>query len=163
MFGKMDDMVAPTPEGVDSCEKAGLCSPAEANAMRSCAVLQAKLPDQYRVVGHSDGANHPWVRVAARWDGKAVDGDVSKELGEAVKPLTVSFAGFAGGMFAWMVQAPPPEEFGKEPEPAVEGAPHMQIAPSLLKEPDQKPAPAADDSAAMFAPDKPAPAPSKTK
>lgn len=123
MFAKYDDAVMPSPEGMDSLGKAGLCSPDDMAAMRACAALSGKLPANYRVMGHRTGAEHPWVQVAARWDGKRIDGDVSKEIKEAVKPLAVSYAGFADGMFAWMVEAPTPETWAK---PAKDEPPKAQ-------------------------------------
>jgi hypothetical protein len=126
MFAKYDDAVKPTKEGIESLAIRHLCSPGEMAAMRSMAALRAKLPDAYRVVGHRPGVDHPWVHVAARWDGNALSDDVSAEIREAVKPMMVRYAGFDDGMFSWMVQAPTPEdeETSKDaPKAQAEGTP----------------------------------------
>jgi hypothetical protein len=116
MFAK-DDKTAMTKEGVDSLLKAGLCSSHEAAAMAAMVMLQAKVPPAYKVMGQRNGADHPWMIVTARWDGKPVDGDVSKELADAVKPLAISYAGFVDGMFSWAVEAPTEETWVEKPDP----------------------------------------------
>ena len=110
MFAKFDDSVTPTSDGLDSLRQAGMCTDEHLAMMRSMMLLQAKLPAAYRVVDSREGADHPWIRVRARWDGKPLNGDPSEEIAEAVKPLTVRRPNYKDGLFSWMVQAPDPDE-----------------------------------------------------
>lgn len=116
MLTTSTDTVLPTDEGMASLEKSGLLSPSEALRMRAAAALQAKLPANYTVMSISEGADHPWARIVARWDGKAMTGDVSAELASAVAPMEVHYAGMSNGMFSWDVDASMPSEEPAAPE-----------------------------------------------
>jgi hypothetical protein len=138
MFAK-DGKTAMTADGIASLLKAGLCTPHEAEAMNAMAMLLGKMPPTYSVLGQRNGADHPWMMVTARWDGNPVDGDVSKELTEAVKPLAVSYAGFTDGIFSWAVEAPTAETWAKKSDPA-KSPETMQVGPAPTGPAAAKPA-----------------------
>lgn len=104
-----NDMTIPTTEGIASLVERRLCSPDDAEAMLAAAAVARRLPSgEYRVAGVVAGGSSPWVRVAAKWNGEPIDGDVSAELVAAMAPLEVRCPSFSAdtGMFWWSVEAP---------------------------------------------------------
>lgn len=114
MFAKRDDNVVPTVDGIASLQAMGVVTPDDADQMRALAMLREKLPEGFSAMRWHRGADHPWVTVAAMWDGQPIDGDVSAALREAVAPLEVRDPNFFDGQFYWAVEAPTAETWAKQ-------------------------------------------------
>lgn len=161
MFAKHDDVVMPSAEGMDAmAEKPRLCSPQDLEVMRSRMALQAAFdkaePGVFMVTEWSAGADRPWLRVEARWNGQEIDED-KLDIAEMVKPLNVSFGGFHDGMFMWSVEAPPADWM---PEDDHEEEPMADMGPEPLPAAMPVVTPPADKAGSpMPEPDNPEPKP----
>jgi hypothetical protein len=108
MFAKFTDSVAPSNDGIRSLVERLAMLPSTADRLMAANMVREKLdPTVYKVIGVTDGVDHPWVRVVAKWDGKPLKDDPSEEVARAVAPLACRFTGIDSNlMFSWSIEAP---------------------------------------------------------
>jgi hypothetical protein len=108
MFAKLSDKVKPSIDGLQSLVERQAMLPYTAARLMAANIVQEKLdPAVYQVIGVTDGADHSWVTVVAKWDGKPLKGDPSEEVAKAVAPLACRFSGIDSNlMFSWSIEMP---------------------------------------------------------